>query len=79
MGPFDRLRAPLYTALGMIGVPLVLAFIVGAGAGTVVEPISEFAGTLWSIFGVASLILGSVLLFFVGLAAWRNGSDEIAR
>ena len=65
--------APLMTAALMIGVPLVLAFKAGAGAGTVFEPIATFAGTLWEIFGGASLILGVLLLVWTLWSAWRAG------
>ena len=65
--------APLMTAALMIGVPLVLAFKAGAGMGTVFEPIATFAGTLWQIFGGASLILGVLLLVWTLWSGWRAG------
>ncbi len=71
LGPFEKLRAPFYTSMGMIGIPLVLAFIVSAGTGTFLQPIVTFAETLWVGFGVASLILGFALLLWVGWSAWR--------
>ena len=60
--------APLMTAVWMIGVPLVLAFFAGAGAGTVFDPLAAFA-----IFGGASLILGAALLLWTLWSAWRAG------
>ncbi|MFC6635953.1 hypothetical protein GV827_05055 [Sulfitobacter sp. JBTF-M27] len=65
--------APLMTAGWMIGVPLVLAFFAGAGAGTVFDPLAAFAGTVFSIFGGASLILGAALLLWTLWSAWRAG------
>ena len=65
--------APLMTAVLMIALPLVLAFKAGAGAGTVFEPIAGFAGTLWDIFGGASLILGVLLLVWTLWSAWKAG------
>lgn len=65
--------APLMTAFLMIGIPLVLAFKAGAGMGTVFEPIAAFAGTLWEIFGGASLIIGVLLLVWTLWSAWRTG------
>jgi len=65
--------APLMTAALMIGIPLLLAFKAGAGEGTVLAPITDFAGTLWSAFGGASLILGSLLLVWTLWSAWRAG------
>lgn len=65
--------APLMTAVWMIGVPLVLAFFAGAGAGTVFDPLADFAGTIFSIFGGASLILGAALLLWTLWSAWRAG------
>ena len=73
----ENYRAPLFTAAWMIGLPLFLAFVAGAGAGTVLEPFARFAGTLWSIFGGASVILGLVLLGWVALTAWRGRSDQL--
>lgn len=69
----ERRYAPLMTAVLMIGIPLVLAFKAGAGAGTVFDPIASFAGTLWEIFGGASLILGVLLLIWTLWSAWRTG------
>ncbi len=71
LGPSEKLRAPLYTALGMIGIPLLLAFIISAGTGTVLDPLVRFAETLWAGFGGASLLLGGVLLVWVLWSAWR--------
>ncbi len=68
-------RVPLITSLWMIFVPLVFAFIAGAGAGTVFDPLATFAGTVWSIFGGASVIFGVVLLLWVLWSAWRG--DEV--
>lgn len=65
--------APLMTAGLMIGIPLLLAFKAGAGAGTVLAPLTDFAGTLWSVYGGASLILGTALLAWTLLSAWRAG------
>lgn len=65
--------APLMTAACMIGTPLVLAFLAGAGAGTIFAPVAVFAGTLWSIFGGVSLIAGLILLGWTVWSAWRAG------
>ncbi|MFK7836725.1 MAG: hypothetical protein AB8B60_10930 [Sulfitobacter sp.] len=70
---FEMYRVPVVTALWMVFVPLVFAFVAGAGAGTVFDGLATFAGTMWSIFGGASLILGLVLLGWVGWSAWRAG------
>ncbi|NNK15627.1 MAG: hypothetical protein HKP51_01840 [Sulfitobacter sp.] len=65
--------APLMTAIWMIGLPLALAFLAGAGSGTVFDPVAAFAGTLFAIFGGASLILGGLLLLWTLWSAWRAG------
>lgn len=65
-------RVPLITSIWMIFTPLFFAFIAGAGAGTVFDPLATFAGTVWSIFGGASLILGVVLFLWVAFTAWRG-------
>jgi hypothetical protein len=69
----NRRYVPLMTAVWMIGVPLALAFLAGAGAGTVFDGIATYAGALWSIFGGASLILGVLLLLWTLWSAWRAG------
>ena len=61
----------------MIAVPLVFAFVAGAGAGTLIDPIARFAETVWSIFGGASLILGVVLLSWVLWSAWRTQATDV--
>lgn len=65
--------APFMTAILMIAVPLFLAFVAGAGQGTMLDPVADFAGTMWSIFGGASLILGATLLLWVLWSDWRTG------
>ncbi len=73
----EKHRVPLITSVWMIAVPLVLAFFAGAGAGTVFDPIATFAGTLWAIYGGASLILGVLLLGWVLWSVWRGQSNEM--
>ncbi|MEW9918189.1 hypothetical protein AB2B41_01120 [Marimonas sp. MJW-29] len=65
--------APLMTSLWMIGLPLVLAFFAGAGAGTALDTIAGYAGAIFDIFGGASLILGAALLVWTVWSAWRAG------
>ncbi|KIN62538.1 hypothetical protein Z946_1398 [Sulfitobacter noctilucicola] len=72
MRPDKTHRVPFLTGLWMIAIPLVLAFLAGAGAGTVFDPLASFLGTLWSIFGGASLILGALLMLWVLWSAWRG-------
>ena len=64
---------PLMTAGVMIFAPLAVAFLAGAGAGTVFDPIATYLGAFWSIFGGASLILGTLLLLYTLWSAWRAG------
>lgn len=64
---------PLVTSIWMIGLPLLLAFLAGAGAGTVFDGLARFAGTFWAIYGGASILLGGLLLLWVVVSAWRAG------
>lgn len=83
MRVFDRYKELTVVAVWMIAVPLVLAFIAGAGAGTIFDGLATFAGTFWSIYGGASLILGVLLLGWTFWAAWRAGelsdADQLNR
>lgn len=60
--------AAFVTAIWMIVTPLVFAFFAGAGAGTAFNGFAQLLGTLFSIFGGASLIFGVCLLLWV---AWQ--------
>jgi hypothetical protein len=77
MRPFETHRVPLITSLWMIGVPLFFAFVAGAGAGTAIDGLARFAGTLFAGFGGASLILGVALLAWVLWSAWRGPSKDV--
>jgi len=71
MTPLQEHRVPFVTAIWMIVLPLVFAFLAGAGAGTVFNGLASFLGTLTSIFGGASLLCGVGLLVWVFWKAWQ--------
>ena len=73
MGLLENHRVPLITSLWMIGLPLAFAFVASAGAGTALAGLASFAGTVWSIFGGASLMMGTAVLLWVLWRAWRAG------
>jgi len=70
---FNSHRVPFITAIWLITVPLVVAFFGGAGAGTVFDGFARFLSTMFSIFGIASLIVGAALLAWVVWSDWRAG------
>lgn len=77
MRPFETNRAPFILSMWMIFLPLAIAFLGGAGAGTVFDPIAGFLTTLWSIYGGASVILGLLLLMWVLWSGWRGSSERL--
>ncbi len=77
MRRLENYRVQLTISSLMISLPLFFAFLAGAGAGTVFDSIASFAGTVWSIFGGASLILGLIWLGGVLIFVWRDQRKEI--
>lgn len=79
MTNLQKYRVPFITAVWMIAVPLALAFLAGAGAGTALDGLAGFMGVLFGIFGGASIVFGVMLMLWVGWKAWRDsgGSDTV--
>lgn len=71
-------RVPVVTAAWLITLPLAFAFLAGAGAGTAFAGMAGMLGVMFSIFGGASIIVGTLLLLWVGWQVWRGGGSDAA-
>jgi hypothetical protein len=78
MSNFSKYRAPAITASLMIVVPLMFAFFAGAGAGTFLDGFAGMLGAFFSIFGWVSMIVGAVLMLWVGWNVLRDGAASKA-
>lgn len=72
-------HVPFVTAIWLIAVPLIFAFLAGAGAGTVFNGLAGLLGVMFSIFGGPSIVVGLLLMAWVGWNVWRDkgGSKAI--
>lgn len=68
----EQNRVPFTVAIWLIALPLVIAFFAGAGAGTAFNGFAGFLATLFAMFGGASLIVGLLLLLWVGWRQWKS-------
>lgn len=68
-----KYRAPVKTAVWMISVSLVCAFIGGAGAGTIFDGVARHLGTIWDTVGWIAMIVGLLTLCWVAWSMWRSG------
>ena len=51
-----------------------MAILSGAGAGTAFDGLAGMLGVIFSVYGWASIILGMLLVLWVGSSFWRDGA-----